>query len=295
MPHELPPWSAFRAALERAGFHPTRARGQNFLVDANMARAIAADSRAAAGDFVLEVGPGCGMLSVQLAAQGVRLLAVEIDERLARVAEHFLAPFPDVRVLVADVLAGKHRLAPAVEGLLPAAGEWRVVANLPYAIVGPLLSVLSRRVPAPLSMTVLVQRELALRAAALPGDPERGALSAKLQALYDVRVGRPVGRQLFRPRPRVESSVLDLRLSARRPAALADLDALIEALFAQRRKQVGGVLRRLLALDPPALELVLAQAGVDPGRRAEELSNAELESLASHPAWSSRGGDRAGR
>lgn len=285
---ELPPWSAFRAELERAGFHPQKSRGQNFLIDANMARAIAADSECAAGDFVLEVGPGCGMLSVQLAARGVRLLAVEVDPRLARVAQHFLTDFPDARVLVADVLAGKHRLAPEVEELLPESGAWRVVANLPYAIVGPLLGVLSRRAPPPESMTLLVQRELALRAAARAGDPERGALSAKLQARYDARVGRAVGAQLFRPRPRVESAVLELRLRPGGSESLAELDLLLETLFAQRRKQVGGILRRHLGLPPAELERVLAEARIDPGRRAEELSGAELEALAAHPAWLAR-------
>lgn len=288
---ELPPWSAFRAALAEAGFRPTKTRGQNFLVDTNMARAIAADAGVGEGDFVLEIGPGCGMLSVQLAARGVRLLAVEIEPRLARVAERFLADAPQAEVLVVDVLQGKHRLAPEVLERLPRDEPWHVVANLPYAIVGPLLVLLSRLPRPPASMTLLVQRELALRVAAPPGARERGALSAKLQALYAARVGREVGRQLFRPRPRVESAVLELR---RRPGTpdvpLERLDALIDGLFAQRRKAVGGLLRRLLGLGPEAAVALFAGAGVDPGRRASELSSAELEALAASPAWAAAGG-----
>lgn len=290
MTAELPPWSAFRAALAEAGFRPTRTRGQNFLVDTNMARAIAADAGVGEDDFVLEIGPGCGMLSVQLAALGVRLLAVEIEPRLARVAERFLADAPRAAVLVVDVLQGKHRLAPEVLARLPRDEPWHVVANLPYAIVGPLLMVLSRLPHPPVSMTLLVQRELALRAAAPPGASERGALSAKLQALYDVRVGRAVGRQLFRPRPRVESAVLELRRRPRPPGGppgvpLEHLDALIDGLFAQRRKAVGGLLRRLLALAPDPARRLFEEAGVDPSRRASELAPEALEALAAHPAW----------
>lgn len=286
---ELPPWSAFRDALAQEGFRPSKSRGQNFLVDPNMARAIAADAGVGAGDFVLEVGPGCGMLSVPLAARGVRLVAVEIDERLARVAARFLAPFPLARVLVGDALAGKQRLSEAVEACLPRAGAWHVVANLPYAIVGPLVAVLARRRPPPETMTVLVQRELARRVAAAAGDPERGALSARVQALYAARVGRAVGRQLFRPRPRVESAVLELRRRPPRPGLdLAALDALIDALFAHRRRQIGGLLRERLELAAGEAERWLGGLGLDPTRRAEELSGEDLERLAEDPLWRGR-------
>ena len=140
-----PPWSEFRAALEAVGFRPSKARGQNFLLDTNCARSIALDSGVGAGDFVLEVGPGCGFLSVHLAELGAELLAVEIDPRLAAIARRFLEPYPGVRLLEGDVLDGKHRLSPAVLEALPAIEPWHVVANLPYAITGPLLVTLSRQ------------------------------------------------------------------------------------------------------------------------------------------------------
>ncbi|MFT5151880.1 MAG: 16S rRNA (adenine1518-N6/adenine1519-N6)-dimethyltransferase, partial [Planctomycetota bacterium] len=138
-----PPWSAFKAALADVGFHPSRRLGQNFLLDENVVRAIAHAADLRAGEPVLEVGPGCGFLSVHLAHSGAKLLAVEIDPRLADVARSFLEPYSDVTLIECDVLAGKHKLAPEVEAALPADGEWQLVANLPYSISGPLLALMA--------------------------------------------------------------------------------------------------------------------------------------------------------
>ncbi|HPF14844.1 MAG TPA: rRNA adenine N-6-methyltransferase family protein, partial [Planctomycetota bacterium] len=134
-----PPWKQFKEALQAQGFRPSRRFGQNFLLDENTARAIVADAGVVAGDRVLEIGTGCGFLTVHLAHAGVALLTVEIDPRLADVAESFLEPYANVRLVRGDALAGKHRLHPEVEAWSEG-GPWHLVANLPYAISGPLLA-----------------------------------------------------------------------------------------------------------------------------------------------------------
>ena len=281
-PGARPPWSAFRAALDAEGFRPTKGRGQNFLLDPNVARAIAGDARVGVGDRVLEVGPGCGFLSVHLAELGVDLLAVEVDPRLARVAARFLADRGNVRLLVADVLAGKHRLAPVVSAALWRDGPWHLVSNLPYAIAGPLLAVLARVENPPRTMTVLVQREVAERLAARPGQRAWGALSAKLALAYRARLGRAVGAQLFWPRPRVRSAVV--RLEARPGRALdaetlAAYDRLVEGLFQRRRKTLRTALAGVVGSRERA-EGALAEAGIEPGLRPGSLDPEGLLDLA---------------
>ena len=280
-----PPWSVFRAELERIGFHPSRGLGQNFLLDENLVRAIVQDAGVAPGELVLEVGTGCGFLTLHLAELGVELVTVEVDRRLAGVAEKLLGRRPNVRAIRADVLASKHRLEPEVEAALPGPGPparpWHLVANLPYAIASPLLVVLARRANPPQSATVLVQLEVAERLTAEPGTAAWGPLGLRLAVTHRARLVRKVPAALFWPRPRVESAVVRLVLLPERPAAdeLARLDRLVDLLFQRRRKSLRAVLAGELGGAGAATEL-LARLGLDPLRRAETLPLATLAALA---------------
>jgi len=285
-----PGWSAFRAALAEAGFRPSKTLGQNFLVDPNAARSIALDAGLAAGARVLEVGAGCGFLTLHLAELGLEVLAVEIDARLFAVARRLLAGHGNVRWLHLDALAGKHALAPELLRALPEAGAWHVVANLPYSISGPLLVLLARLPNPPQTLTVLVQEELARRVAAGPGQAEWGALGARLRLGYRAVLGRAVGAQLFWPRPRVSSRVLHLEGVPAQGGATpdpAEFDPLVELLFQQRRKQVLPLLAPALGGRPAATEL-LGRLGLDPTARPEDLPLEGLCALAGSDAWRAR-------
>jgi 16S rRNA (adenine1518-N6/adenine1519-N6)-dimethyltransferase len=277
-----PDWTLFRQALDAEGFRPSKGLGQNFLVDPNAARAIVRDAEVEPGARVLEVGMGCGLLTVHLVEAGARLVAVEIDARLVRVARRLFPALADVQVVLGDVLAGKDRLAPAVAAAIPAGEPWRVVSNLPYGVAGPLLYVLARLPHPPCAVAALVQLELARRAAARPGTPDWGQLGAKLSPVYRARLGRRFGPEVFRPRPRVESALVHLELRAERPRELAAYDALVGALFQQRRKTVRASLAALLG-DREAAEARLRSAGIDPGERPERLDPAALQRLAAAP------------
>lgn len=279
-----PPWSEFRAALEARGFRPSKSRGQNFLLDGNMARSIARDGGVGEGDFVLEVGVGCGFLSVQLAALGVRLVGVEIDDRLFEIASRFLAPWDNVELLRADVLAGKHELAPEVLALLPTSEAWHLVSNLPYGVAGPLLAVLSRLEHPPATMTALVQKEVADRICAEAGDSEWGPLAARLAPRYRRTVGRRVGANLFWPRPRVESAVVRLELREESVGDLSAYDAVVGELFQQRRKSIRSTLGSLLG-DPARAATILEETGVDPAARPGTLAPEIFQKLILHPLW----------
>lgn len=268
-----PPWPEFRAALDSVGYRPSRRLGQCFLLDENAARAIARDAAVGEGDVVLEVGPGCGFLSVHLAHAGARLHAVEIDPRLAAIAERFLAPYPGARVAVGDALAGKHRLGPAfLEGLPPPGVPWRLVANLPYSISAPLLALVAALEPPPAAAVVLVQEEVAQRLAARPATPDWGPLSVAVQACFAVELGRRLGPDLFWPRPRVESRLVHLDPRPDRSDALGRerVVALARRLLLHRRKTLGRVLGDLLG-DRGGAETILTAGGWSAAQRAEEL------------------------
>jgi len=277
-----PRWELVRAALTQAGFRPSKSRGQNFLVDTNAARSIARDAGLGRGEWVLEVGAGCGFLTLHLVELGLEVLAVEIDARLQEVAARLLGERASVRWLVTDALASKHRLDPGLEAALPRSGPWHLVANLPYSISAPLLVVLARLPNPPHSMTVLVQEEVAARIADRAGGPAWGALGARLALQYRARAGRAVGAQLFWPRPRVASRVVHLSLApleALGPQDLRAYDRLVEALFQQRRKQLLGCVADLMGGREAARDL-LAALGLDPRLRGEALAPRQLLDLA---------------
>ena len=282
-----PPWSAFRAELDAAGFRPSKSLGQNFLVDPNAARSIAADACLAPSARVLEVGAGCGFLSLQLAELGVELLAAEIDARLLGVARRLLSGYTNARWWQGDALEGKHALAPSLAAELPATEPWHLVSNLPYSIAAPLPVVLARLPNPPRSMTVLVQEEVAARIAARPGEREWGALSAHLGLVYQTRAGRAVGAQLFWPRPRVASRVAHLAYHPLDGLAVEEhsaFDGLVDGLFQHRRKQLLTILAGLLR-DHASARGMVERAGLDPCSRPETLAPEELLALARDSLW----------
>jgi 16S rRNA (adenine1518-N6/adenine1519-N6)-dimethyltransferase len=245
---------------------PSKALGQNFLTDPNLARAIAADAGAGPGVRAIDVGAGFGSVTVALAEAGAEVLAIEFDRALLPALHEVVDPLPGVEVLAADVL----RLDwPVVLG----EGERALAANLPYNIAVPLLLRMLEEAPQVSPYVVMVQRELGERLAAAPGSPAYGAVSAKVAYDAHVETLRRIPREVFWPRPKIESSVLRLTRRAR-PAGI-DVDrralfAVIDVAFGERRKTITNAVRRL-GLDAPAAARVLGEAGVEAGARPEQL------------------------
>jgi 16S rRNA (adenine1518-N6/adenine1519-N6)-dimethyltransferase len=286
-----PPWSEVKQALERAGFRPSKRLGQNFLLDANMARAIARDAQLQRGAFVVEVGPGCGALTFELLALSARVLAVEIDGRLLDVLRELLGPREGLELLHSDALDGKHQLAPALVERCPSNSEWDLVSNLPYSAGTPILVGCARLAHPPRAMTALLQRELVERIAATPGSRERSGVSVKLQASYEVELVRRVPPALFWPVPQVDSAVLRMKLRTPVPAAgeLERLDQLVDTLFQARRKTVLRTLADRLGSRELATRMC-DESGVDGGLRPEMLPLERWLALAAHPGWRLREG-----
>jgi 16S rRNA (adenine1518-N6/adenine1519-N6)-dimethyltransferase len=265
--------------LEDNGISPSRALGQNFVADPNTVRRIARLAAVGPGDRVLEVGAGLGSLTLALAETGAPVLAVERDRFLVPVVRKVLGEMAP-RTAAVEVIEADAMTADWARLLVPPSG-WVLVANLPYNVATPLIADLLDDVPAVERMLVMVQREVALRLAARPGDPAYGAVSVKVAYWAEAALVGTVPASVFVPRPKVGSALVEIR---RRSAPAVDplvvgsevLFSLVRTGFAQRRK----MLRRALAgLDVPSSAFV--EAGIDETARAEQLSVQDWGRLAS--------------
>lgn len=269
-----------RLLAERVGLRPTKGRGQNFVVDPGTIRRIVRASGVGADDVVLEVGPGLGSLTLGLLPAVRHLVAVEVDAALAAALPdtartHAVTYADRLTVLRADALS----LTPAD---LPGCHAPTVlVANLPYNVAVPVLLHLLAVLQTLREGLVLMQAEVADRLAAPPGGRLYGAPSVKAAWFADVwRVG-VVGRNVFWPRPNVDSALVGWR---RRPpprttACRGDVFAVVEAAFQQRRKTLRAALARW-AGGAAFAERMLRDAGIDPQARGETLDVAAFARLA---------------
>jgi 16S rRNA (adenine1518-N6/adenine1519-N6)-dimethyltransferase len=263
-----------RELLAGHGLRPTKALGQNYLVDPNTARKVVRLAGVEPGETVLEVGPGLGSLTLALRAAGARVVAVEADERLLPALAEALGDDAGVRVVAGDAL----RLDLAA--LAPDAGK--LVANLPYNLAATIVLEVLISYPGFERLTVMVQREVGERLAAEPGTDAYGATSAKVAALAEARVLSGISRKVFLPEPHVDSVLIGL-IRRQHPATAGLpwplLNQVIDAAFSQRRKTLRNSLRGL-GLDPDQVERLGQQAGVDLNLRAERLGVEAFAALA---------------
>ncbi len=266
-----------RDLLDRHGLEPRRAFGQNFVIDPNTVRRIARLSEVGPGDFVVEIGPGLGSLTLALVETGASVTAIEVDRDIVPVLREVVADTA-VRVIEADAAELDW---PEV---LAASDEWTLVANLPYNVATPLVLDLLREVPSIKSMVVMVQREAGERLAAGAGESAVGIPSMVVAYHATARIVGRVPAAVFHPKPRVESVLVRLD---RHPVDPVDvpfttIEPLIRAGYSQRRK----MLRRSLAglVDAADFEA----GGVDPTARAEILDLAAWARLATAGAARSR-------
>jgi len=257
-----------RKSLAWWNLRPSKSLGQNFLVDKAALERIVAAAELTPGDVVLEVGAGLGTLTKRLALSAGHVVAVEIDERLMPVLEDVLGDCSNVTLIRDDILKLD------IEALIKApSARYVVVANLPYYITSAVLRHLLEAKLRPRRMVVTVQREVAQRIVAKPGDMSLLAVSVQFY-------GRP--RLLFRikpgsfyPPPDVESAVLQIDLHTTFPVEVEDAAAffrVVRAGFAQRRKQLRNTLAAGLGLKPDEVAARLTKVGVDPRWRAQVLT-----------------------
>jgi len=269
------------AAGNGPDLRPKKSLGQHFLSDPGILRKIVEGAGVTPGERVLEIGPGPGGLTRALLAAGARVWAVEADPRMVAHLEALV--LPGLRVRQGDALTEDYEALAAEAG-----GPFRLVANLPYNISGPLLARLLRQRRAFTSLTVMLQREVGERLRAPPGTRQGGSLSVLAQCFCRVAPVLRVAPGSFHPPPKVESLVLRLDPRAELEAPLRDEDALwqvVRAGFGQRRKMLRNGLRALAPDPAPWLD----RAGLTGRERPEELTGPQWIALAN--AW---GGSQEG-
>lgn len=268
-----------RALLDTHGLAPRKARGQHFLIDPRVRDAIVQAAEVTPGSTVLEVGPGTGILTEALLRAGASVLAVELDRGLAGLLQETLGGHPGLTLWVEDAL--RVDFAARLRDH-PARGAIRVVANIPYNITSPLIMHLLER-PGLFSLLALtIQREVAERLTAAPGEKAYGALTLACQYRADVRTALHIPRGAFYPIPEVESRLVRLEVRSAPPVRVPSADrlfAVIRAGFGQRRKTLRNALRGA-GWAAERVEAALAAAGIAGGRRAETLSLEEFAQVA---------------
>jgi 16S rRNA (adenine1518-N6/adenine1519-N6)-dimethyltransferase len=259
--------TATRELLAQLGHLPKRFLGQNFLVDGNIVRKSLELAELKPGETVVEIGPGLGTLTSAMLEAGADVWAVERDRTLHAHLEATLLPrFPaSFHLMEGDAV--EHPLADLdVSG----AHNFKIIANLPYAIATPWLDEVLAG-PLPSRMVLMLQQEAAQRYAAQPGSKSFGAISVFLQSAYDIAPGHKVAAACFHPRPDVESHLLNL-VRQRAPFVFSPAaKALIRACFQQRRKQIGALLRSRLPAGVVGWRELLQSHGLSDQTRPEAI------------------------
>jgi 16S rRNA (adenine1518-N6/adenine1519-N6)-dimethyltransferase len=270
--HPIPPLDA-AALLKRFGLRADKRLGQNFLQDSSALEKIVEAAEINDADDVLEVGPGLGSLTRYLAVSARRVTAVELDEKLLPPLRAVTAPYRNVRLIHGDIL----ELSPSELIERP---DYLVVANIPYYITSAVIRHLLESDPKPRRVVLTVQKEVAERICAKPGNLSLLALSVQVYGKPEIAARIPAGA--FFPAPKVDSAILKIDIYKDPLIPKETLETffkLIKAGFGQKRKTLRNSLSSGLHIPPAEAEALLTRANINPMRRAETLSMEEWKTL----------------
>jgi len=279
--------STIKAVSNKHDFHTSKSLGQNFLTDGNVVNKIIDGSEIGPEDLVVEIGPGMGVLTAAAAEKAAKVVAVEIDQRLIPVLQDTLQEYPNVEIRQGDIMkTDVKELVDQISQDRPGGfAAVKIIGNLPYYITTPILMKLleegGREYAS--SITVMVQKEVADRMRAVPGGKIYGALSVAVQYYCQVELLCIVPKEVFFPRPKVDSAVLRLVLRKNPPVELLSEELffrVVKAGFGQRRKTLLNSISAGMAITKEEAERALVEAGIDPVRRAETLDMKEFANLA---------------
>ncbi|MBR2175916.1 MAG: 16S rRNA (adenine(1518)-N(6)/adenine(1519)-N(6))-dimethyltransferase RsmA [Clostridia bacterium] len=271
--------SYIRNVLGKHGFTFSKALGQNFLVNPNVCPKMAELCGASETVGAIEIGPGAGVLTNELAQVAHKVVAIELDKRLLPVLEETLAGHDNVKIINGDVMKLDLRQLIAEEF---GGGNAVICANLPYYITSPvIMRILEEKLPVD-SLTVMVQKEAADRICAKPGTRESGAISAAVHYYSEPEMLFKVSRGSFMPAPNVDSAVIKLNILQQPPVAVSDEKAffrVVRASFLQRRKTLSNSLSSGLSMPKAAIAGILSAAGIKPNARAEEMTMEQFAAI----------------
>jgi 16S rRNA (adenine1518-N6/adenine1519-N6)-dimethyltransferase len=268
--------------FQEAGIRPHGKYGQNFLIDLNLLHILFDAAAVGPDDVVLEIGTGTGSLTALAAENAAAVVTVEIDPQMYQLAAEELHRFDNVVMLKLDALKNKNHISPAVfdavRPLLAAAPgrQLKLVANLPYNIATPILGNLLAEENPPRTMTATIQKELAERITARPGDKDYGALTLWIQSQCQVEILRILPPEAFWPRPKVSSAFIQLTLDDERRGRIPDrrfFHDFLRGIFLHRRKFLRSQLLNAAndKLDKPQVDAILDKLNLPASIRAEQL------------------------
>lgn len=275
-----------RAIMEKYGIRTKKSFGQNFLTDLNVLRNIVSAANITPTDNVIEIGPGIGALTEQLAQVAGEVVALEIDTDLIPVLREVLSPYDNVKVLHQDVLEAN--LPELIQRkFTDPSRPIKVVANLPYYITSPILMNLLASPVEWATICVMMQKEVAERLTAKPGTKQYGALTLAIEYQMQAKIAFDVSRTVFVPAPNVDSAIVVLtprdQPLAIQPFNKQKLFGFIRGCFAHRRKSLWNNLQSVIGKDPASKEkmaAILAKLGLSPQIRPEKLTLEEFIDLA---------------
>ena len=269
---------------ERYNFQLSRSLGQNFITDRSIIERIVEGAGVGENDLVIEIGPGIGVLTAEAAEAAARVIAVEIDSKLIPILSETLAEYDNIKVINQDILkTDVNKIIEEEKAAGNFTGAVRIIGNLPYYITTPIIMGLLESGVKADSITVMMQKEVADRIKASPGSKTYGAISAAVQYYCIVEQIASVPKEVFVPRPKVDSAVLNLHIRKEKPVELTDekmFFACIRSGFGQRRKTLLNSLTGTAGLSKEDIRNILSTAGIDPVRRAETLDIKEFAVIA---------------
>jgi 16S rRNA (adenine1518-N6/adenine1519-N6)-dimethyltransferase len=268
--------------LAEAGVEPNKRLGQNFLVDLNLMRLLVDNANIGNNDIVLEVGCGTGSLTQALAERAGKVIAVEIDQMLAQIVARELTNADNVEVINADILESKSIINQTIKGAIESArkklsGRFLLVSNLPYSVASPLMMNLITGPIVADAMYVTVQKEVAERMTAAPGDRHYGTLSIHIAATGDVKKERTFKPTVFWPEPQVSSAMISFVRKAEKAGQIKNMEFLGEVvnLFMQHRRKMVKACTRFVAGKLAKIDNwpeIFQRCSIDPHKRPEQLT-----------------------
>ncbi len=280
--------STIKEIRDKYGFQFSKSLGQNFIADRNILNKIVEGAQVGPEDLAIEIGPGIGALTAELAQAAGWVAAIEIDSRLMPILNGNLKDYNNIELINRDILkTDMDELICQCRRAGRFTGSVRIIGNLPYYITTPIImKILESEVKAD-SITVMMQKEVADRIEASPGSKTYGAISVAVQYYCTVSRVASVSRGCFVPPPNVDSAVLNLKIRKDKPAEVKDRKIFfdcIKAAFGQRRKTLLNSLSGAGGINKDDVKEILDAAGIDPGRRAETLSVEEFARIANEMA-----------
>lgn len=257
--------------LNEYGLRLQKSLGQHFLINKKDLDIIVASGEIGPNDTILEIGTGVGVLTQELCAKAKKVIAFEMDEKVAKVVrEKVLAKTSNLEFVVGDFLKSDLVFEP----------PFKVVANLPYQITTPVIRRFLERGPLPQKMAILIQKEVAERLSAKPGSADRGWVTVLVQLFGEAKIVHLVSKSSFFPEPKVESAVLVIdKIRQPEDVDLKKFLSIVKAGFSSKRRQLINSLAGGLGKKPEEIRLILTEANIDHRLRAEDLNIEQWKKL----------------